>query len=81
MVAAAGLGSTNAVGAAAPQLSQNLLLGRISLPHAGQFGATRAPQPPQNLACFRFSKPHTAHRILHFPRQTCVGTSNPADTR
>src|SRR6476620_6858032 len=52
-------------GAAAPQISQNLSVGEISVPHSGQFNPSSAPQPPQNFARFRFSYPHWEHRMLH----------------
>src|SRR5215510_9168526 len=55
------------VGAAAPQLSQNLLLQAILLPHFAHSSARGLPQPPQNLACLRFSDPHTEHGMPYLP--------------
>src|SRR5262245_20189351 len=59
--------SACSVGAAAPQLSQYLLLQAILLPHLAHSSARGVPQPAQNLACLRFSDPHTEHGMPYLP--------------
>jgi len=56
---------TDCVATAVPQLSQNLAVGEIAVPHSAHVMSTSTvPQPAQNLALFRFSIPHEEHRML-----------------